>query len=118
MMSSWLCNSAQAVLTEDDIIKKEVAWVTKTRKAYEHAFYALSHGGIGDDDSRTHLQQQGDRIQLRKQEEEQGMLRPQQLPTTKQQQQQQQQQHRDEKPPTVISISRSNLRGPSTAQLR
>jgi hypothetical protein len=37
---SWLCTSAQAVLTEDDIIKKELAWVAKTRKAYEHGFFA------------------------------------------------------------------------------
>jgi hypothetical protein len=109
LLSSWLCSSAHAVLTEDDIIKKEVAWVAKTRKAYRHGFYAVSPGN-GDDDSRTQLQRQDDHIHLRKQEEEQSMRQ--------QQQQQQQQQQREETPPTVITISRPNLRGPSTDQLR
>jgi hypothetical protein len=99
-VASWLCTSAQAVLTEDDIIKKELAWVAKTRKAYQHGFHGLSHHSNNVDDDRTQLQRQEDRIQLRKQEEEQRMRGQQQ----------------DEKPPTVSSsISRPNLRGPSTA---
>jgi hypothetical protein len=93
----------------------------KTRKAYKLGFYAISHdnnSSKNDDDNdgiRTQLQWQDNRIQLQKQEVEQRMRQQHQ---EQQQQEEQQQQHRDEKPPTVIHISRPNLRGPSAAQLR
>jgi hypothetical protein len=120
LLSSWLCTSAQAVLTEDAIINKELAWVAAmTRKAYKLGFYAISHdsnSSNNDDDNndiRTQLQWQDDRNQLQKQEEEQRMRQQHQ-----EQEEEEEQQQRDEKAPTAIHISRPNLRGPSAAQLR
>jgi hypothetical protein len=93
----WLISSlvVQAVLTEDDIIDKELTWAAMARKVHQHCFYG-SRGSsktrninadvntdfdwTQDDHDWVQQQQQRqqDRIQLQRQQQEQQQPSPQQ----------------------------------------
>jgi hypothetical protein len=99
MMSSSV---VQAVLTEDDIIDKELTWAAMTRKVHQYCSYVGNPGTRGsiktrnysadvnddldwtrDDHDRVRLQRQQDRIQLQLQQQQQEQPRQrQQLRTT------------------------------------
>jgi hypothetical protein len=91
----------QAVLTEDDIIDKELTWAAQARKKHQHSFYVGAHDRRGsgktrnesdngnhvDDDNSdwsrdddffwTQWQRKLDRIQLQLQQDEQPRQRQQ-----------------------------------------
>jgi hypothetical protein len=101
LASCWLLSSSvvQAVLTEDDVIDKELTWAAMARKVHTPpCFYAgapndtkgsskIRNNSTRDDDfdwtrdnyDWTQQQRQQDRIQLQLQQEEQPRQRPQQL---------------------------------------
>jgi hypothetical protein len=105
LASCWLLNASvvQAVLTEDDIIDKELTWAAMARKKCQHGFYAgatdtrgssktrneSDNGNHVNDDNDdiffrtrddyywTQHQRQQDRIQLQLQQKEQPRQRQQ-----------------------------------------
>jgi hypothetical protein len=93
-------SGVQAVLTEEDIINKELTWAAMARKVHQYCFYLGDPGTRGSSRTRNdnadvnddldwdrdehywdQLQRQQDRIQLQLQQEEQPRQR-QQLRTT------------------------------------
>jgi hypothetical protein len=98
LASCWLLSSSvvQSVLTEEDIIDKELTWVAMARKLHHHGFYAEASNTIGsssktrsnavnddnfdwtrDNYDWTQQQREQDRIQLQLQQEEQPQQRQQ-----------------------------------------
>jgi hypothetical protein len=89
LTSCWLLSSSvvQAVLTEDDIIDKELTWAAIARKVQNNRVRALDtrkpsrndndDGFVWtrDDYDWTHQQRQHDRLQLQLQQEEQPRQR-------------------------------------------
>jgi hypothetical protein len=128
LVSCWLLSSTgvQAVLTEDDIIDKELTWAAMARKVHQHGFFVgatdtrrpcktrndSDNGNDFNDDSFdwtrddydwTQQQREQDRIQLQLQQEEQPRQR-QQLRSRRRQN-------------VETPSSRANLRGQSDAPL-
>jgi hypothetical protein len=101
LASCWLLSSSvvHAVLTEDDIIDKELTWAAMARKNHQHGFHVWlldtrrssktrndsdNGNGVNDDDLEwTQQQRQQDRIQLLLQQEEQPRQRQHLRTTTK-----------------------------------
>jgi hypothetical protein len=97
LTSCWLLSSSvvQAVLTEEDIIDKELTWVAMARKLHHHGVYAGAPNTMGSSKTRsnavnddnfdwtrdnydwTQQQREQDRIQLQLQQEEQPQERQQ-----------------------------------------
>jgi hypothetical protein len=128
LASCWLLSSSvvEAVLTEDDIIDKELTWAAMARKKHQHTFYVGAHdrrqssktrndsdnGNRVNDDNFdwtrdddydwTQQQRQQDRIQLQLQQEEQPRRR---------------QQLRSRRRNVEIPSNRANLRHRSDAPL-
>jgi hypothetical protein len=93
MIASWLLSLSvvQAVLTEDDIIDKELTWAAMARKVHNHRSYVgapdtrkPSRARNGDDDGFAwtqddydwaQQQRQQDRLHLQLQQEEQPRQR-------------------------------------------
>jgi hypothetical protein len=89
LTSCWLLSSSvvQAVLTEDDIIDKELTWAAMARKVHNYRVGARdtrkpsrNNNDDGfewtrDDYDWTHQQRQQDRLQLQLQQEEQPRQR-------------------------------------------
>jgi hypothetical protein len=123
----WLLSLAvvQAVLTEDDIIDKELTWAAMARKVHQHGFFVgatdtrrpcktrndSDNGNDVNDDNFdwtpddydwTQQQREQDRIQLQLQQEEQPRQR---------------QQLRSRRRNMEMPSSRANLRGRSDAPL-
>jgi hypothetical protein len=89
LTSCWLLSSSvvQAVLTEDDIIDKELTWAAMARKVQKHRVGApdAKKPSRNDNDDEiiwtrevydwTHQERQQDRLQLQLQQEEQPRQR-------------------------------------------